>query len=306
LPRPSPSNSPLVVLGRGAGLGSVLRTLRDFDNPLTVIVATAERADAPRAADGADDSAVSELRRSIDALTSDRAVLARALRRPLTIDRLGSHPLGNLVLGSLTAAFGDLGTASTWLGERLGINGAVLPATAGPLSYSIEAERRTIRGSEPTDGREPQRLRLVPERPQTEPKAIEAIAGAGTVVIAPGPLFSGVLAVTAIPAIREALRAAPGTILWIANLGFEPGDSLHGQLDTLHRHQVRVDAVLFDPAAADPEFGPGRLAARGVEAIPRRLASQTPGTHDRQLLAAVLAALVSGRAASTPGGRLPG
>ncbi len=233
-------------------------------------------------------------------------MLARALRRPLTIERLGSHPLGNLVLGSLTAAFGDLGTASTWLGERLGINGAVLPATAGPLSYSIEAERRTIRGSEPTDGREPQRLRLVPERPQTEPKAIEAIAGAGTVVIAPGPLFSGVLAVTAIPAIREALRAAPGTILWIANLGFEPGDSLHGQLDTLHRHQVRVDAVLFDPAAADPEFDPGRLAARGVEAIPRRLASQTPGTHDRQLLAAVLAALVSGRAASTPGGRLPG
>jgi uncharacterized cofD-like protein len=277
-------NSSLVVLGRGRGLGSVLRTLRDSDSALTVIVATAESADGHSTPDQDADSALSELRRSIEALTDDRAALARALRRPLAIDRLGSHPLGNLVLGSLAGAFGDLGVASIWLGDQLGIGGAVVPATVDPLGYVIEPEPGAA-GS--AGGRQRHRLRLIPERPQTSRVATEAIAEADLIVLAPGELFSDVLAVSAIPAIRQAVRAAPGKVLWIANLRFEAGDSLYDQLDCLTRHQVRVDAVLFDPET-DPPVRPARLAALGVEAIARRLATPATGEFSHELLGAAL------------------
>jgi uncharacterized cofD-like protein len=292
-------SSPLVVLGRGRGLGSVLRTLRDLDNPLTVIVGTAECADAQQTADDAGEPALSELRQSIEALTDDRAALARALRRPLTLDRLGSHPLGNLVLGSLASAFGDLGVASIWLGDQLGIGGAVVPATVDPLSYVIEPERRLSRTAELADHREPRRLRLIPERPPTSRTATDALAQADLIVIAPGALFAGVLAVSAIPAIRQAMRAAPGRVLWIANLEFEEGDSLHDQFDALQRHQVRVDAVLFDPDI-DPPIDAGRLAAQGVEAIPRRLGASATGEYSYELLGAALSEVLSGLPARTP------
>jgi uncharacterized cofD-like protein len=297
-------NSSVVVLGRGRGLGSVLRTLRDLDNPLTVIVATAESADGGPTADPDAEPALSELRRSIDALTDDRAALARALRRPLTLDRLGSHPLGNLVLGSLASAFGDLGVASIWLGDQLGIGGAVVPATVDPLSYVIEPERRVSRRAELAGGPEPRRLRLIPERPQTSRTATDAIAEADLIVLAPGALFSGILAVSAIPAIRQAVRAAPGRVLWVANLEFEAGDSLHDQLDALQRHQVRVDAVLFDPAT-DPPVDADRLVAEGVEAIARRLGVPATGEYSYELLGAALSDVLGGLPASTPNGSRP-
>jgi uncharacterized cofD-like protein len=297
-------NSSVVVLGRGRGLGSVLRTLRDLDNPLTVIVATAESADGGPTADPDAEPALSELRRSIDALTDDRAALARALRRPLTLDRLGSHPLGNLVLGSLASAFGDLGVASIWLGDQLGIGGAVVPATVDPLSYVIEPERRVSRRAELAGGPEPRRLRLIPERPQTSRTATDAIAEADLIVLAPGALFPGILAVSAIPAIRQAVRAAPGRVLWVANLEFEAGDSLHDQLDALQRHQVRVDAVLFDPAT-DPPVDADRLVAEGVEAIARRLGVPATGEYSYELLGAALSDVLGGLPASTPNGSRP-
>jgi uncharacterized cofD-like protein len=297
-------NSSLVVLGRGRGLGSVLRTVRDFDNPLTVVVATAECADGSPA-DQNGEPALSELRRSIDALTDDRAALARALRRPLTLDHLESHPLGNLVLGSLASAFGDLGVASIWLGDQLGINGAVVPATIDPLSYVIEPERRVSRRAELAGGPELRRLRLIPERPETSRTSIDAIAEADLILLAPGDLFGGVLAVSAIPVIRQAVRAAPGRVLWVANREFEAGDSLNDQLDALQRHQVRVDAVLFDPEI-EPSVLSDRLADHGVEAVPRRLGSDGAGEYSYELLGAALIELLDGLSTSTPGGSRPG
>ena len=64
--------------------------------------------------------AVGDLRRSLLALTDDEVVLAQAFARPLTINRLGRHPLGNLVIRSAAEAFGDLSEAIQWLGEQLG------------------------------------------------------------------------------------------------------------------------------------------------------------------------------------------
>ena len=60
----------------------------------------------------------------------------------MTIERLGRQPLGNLMIGSVARAFGDYGTATKWLGEKLGVAGAVLPATTQPVLREIEPAGR--------------------------------------------------------------------------------------------------------------------------------------------------------------------
>lgn len=267
----------MAVLGRGPGLGSVLRALRGLEAELMVVVGAAQRL-APEASGPDPDAetrwpspAAGELRESLQALTGDEVALSRAMRRPLAIDRLGRHPLGSLLIQSLSSAFGDLGAASVWLGDQLGISGAVLPATPEPLSFSC-------RGGEPA---------FVPERPVLSAGVAGAIRGADLVLLAPGALCESVLVSTAIPGIADALQASRGRVIWIAGLTPEGDETAAEQLAALRRHRVRVEAVLYDPRArlrADAK----QLRAEGVEPMPRRLTGDPPVAHVPLLLRAAL------------------
>jgi uncharacterized cofD-like protein len=282
-------------MGRGRGLGAVLRAIRDLDLDLTVLVAVAERESEPSSALGPP-AAAGELRRSLEALTDDRVALARALRRPLAIDRLGRHPLGNLMIQSLASAFGDLAEASTWLGGQLGIRGAVLPVTAEPIHYRLVAERSGGPGSS--------RIEFVPAEPAVAPAVLAAIGRAHQILLAPGSLYRSVLMSCAVPAVRAALEAAPGRIVRISNIDGEaarpPGD--HGEV--LRRHGVRVDAVLYDPAVM-LQRPADQLARSGAELIPHRLTGPVPGVHDQDLLCAALAEIIGAGITSRPSASRP-
>ena len=282
MPRPSPSNRALTVIGRGGGLGTVLRALRRANVEIDVIVAVAEGPSPTATADDAlpDEAALSELRRSLQALAGDRAALARALRRPLSIDRLGRHPLGNLMLQSLNAAFDDLTAASEWLGDQLGIAGAVLPATSGPLRCEVEP------------GPNGPRLRFEPPDPPVSDLVIAAIRGARWILLAPGAALPAVLPAAGVPTIAAELTDAPGQVLWICDCAPDAVGSLSEQLDALHRHGVRIDAVLYDPRARG-NLDSRRLSALGIYEVPRRLLDAATGSHDRRLLLEALQELIS-------------
>jgi 2-phospho-L-lactate transferase/gluconeogenesis factor (CofD/UPF0052 family) len=276
-------SSELTVIGRGGGLGTVLRTLRETDVTVDVIVAVAE-GPFPPAADGApaDKAAFDELSRSLQALAGDRAALARALRRTLSIDRLGRHPLGSLILQSLTSAFGELTAASEWLGDQLGIAGAVLPATGEPIVCEIV--------SDPSGPR----LRFVPADPPVSHPVLAAIGRAQWILLAPGPVLRAVLPAAGVPAIATVLSDAPGRVLWICGVEPDAAEPLDEQLASLWRHGIRVDAILHDPRAS-AGLNHARLAELGVDEIPRRLIDPATGRHDRGLLLAALTQLTGSR-----------
>jgi 2-phospho-L-lactate transferase/gluconeogenesis factor (CofD/UPF0052 family) len=273
-------SSALTVIGRGGGLGTVLRTLRETDVTIDVIVAVAE-GPAPAAGDGvpANEAAFDELSRSLQALAGDRAALARALRRPLSIDRLGRHPLGSLMLQSLTSAFGELTAASEWLGDQLGIPGAVLPATSEPIVCEIV--------SDPPGPR----LRFVPPDPPVSEPVLAAIHRAQWILLAPGPVLRAVLPAAGVPAIAAVLGNAPGRVLWICDANPDPAQPLDEQLASLWRHGIRVDAILHDPQAP-AGLNEARLAELGVGEILRPLIDPATGRHDRALLLAALTPLI--------------
>ncbi len=286
------------MLGGGHGLASVLRALSNDPAELTVIVTIADdggsSGELRRRREG---PAVGDLRRSLLALTDDEVVLARAFARPLTINRIGRHPLGNLVIRSVADAFGNVGDATEWLGEQLGIAGRVLPATAEAVSLIADAGDVLLHGESAIGAatQEIGHLRFSPARPLVPAAVLEAIEQADWVLLAPGSLFTSVLAASAVPDVAAALSSSPARVLWIPNL--EPdaretaGMDAADHLAALRRHGVRPDVVLYDPAA-ELHFEADQLAREDLVACPRPLRGERQGLHDPALLRAALSELV--------------
>jgi uncharacterized cofD-like protein len=250
-------------------------------------------------------ASVEDLRRSLETLSRQKGALLRAIRRPLTIERLGRHPLGNLVIASAASAFDDYGRASIWLGEQLGIEGAVLPATGEPVRWQIEPEEDKRQPSSQSDVVDPSnRLRFIGDRIDSPPGAVDAIEQSQYALLAPGSLYRSVLATAAVPDLAAALSMTQARVLWIANLAHNPDQwpnmTAIDHLRALRLHGVRVDSVLYDPSA-DLRFDASELARYGVVAIPRALrSSRNPRVHDPKRLRSALGELI----ALHPTGRL--
>lgn len=287
----------MVVLGAGRGLISVLRAVRETDHHVTVIVSVAyegERADDSR--DRARGAGVGDLRRSLETLSGEHGALARAIRRQLTLEPLGRQPLGDLTLASAASALGDYAQASLWLGEQLGIDGAVLPATIEPVQRQIDVvEQPAPSESSVGAARGAKWLRFAGDRTSSPAAAIAAIREAQWVLLAPGALYRCVLSTAAVPSVASALRSASGRVVWIANLEPDAETADMTAIDHLHilwRHGVRVDLVLCDPSAT-LGVDTGELVKYGVESISEPLRSgSNPATHDAERLRAALASLI--------------
>jgi uncharacterized cofD-like protein len=279
----------------------VLQALRDQPRPLTVIVSIAyegEQGDDIR--HRLTGATVEDLRRSLEALTGEEGALLRAIARPLTVEHLGRHPLGNLVLASVAAAFDDYGRASLWLGEELGAVGAVLPATVGPVRIEIDDAVGLAPRADGLAHRSEAfgQLRFLGTRIDAPEACVDAISHAYCVVLAPGSLYRSVLSTAAVPALASALQKTSAPVVWLANL--EPDIRDAPQLSSidyvhvLHRHGIRLDLVLHDPAAG-LRFDPVDLRRHGVESLLTPLqSSANPGLHDSGRLRVALSELLGG------------
>jgi uncharacterized cofD-like protein len=292
----------IAVLGGGHGAASVLRALRAEAYELTAVVTVADDGGSSgelRRRHGG--PAVGDLRRALLALAGSEGTLARALARRHPTPGLGRHPLGNLVLSSLARRFGNLETASRWLGQQLGGGGSVLPATAEPVWLVADTGERIISGEAVIGNCEAtiRRLHFRPAQPVVSPTVLEAITSADYVLIGPGSLFTSVLAVCALPEIVRALASTPAEVVWICNLATQPGEAhgldAQGHLSALRRHGVRVDSVLQDPAA-ELHLTPDQLASARLPALGTPLRGACADVHDPALLCSALAELMSIRA----------
>ena len=137
-------------------------------------------------------------------------------------------------------------------------------------------------------------MRLVPADPAASPDALAAIANADQIVLAPGSLYTSIVAVLAVPALRNALRGAPGRIVQVANLATENETAGHDGTDHLRvvvEHGARVDDFLYDPehgVAVDVEA----VAALGTRPVPYAIARSDGTGHDARQLAQALSALL--------------
>jgi 2-phospho-L-lactate transferase/gluconeogenesis factor (CofD/UPF0052 family) len=264
-------------------------------------------------------------------------VWANALDHRFSGGELAGHSLGNLVLVGLSQTLGDFAEATAHVAALLGVTARVLPATSAAVDLCAETGEDAepgegvgdgadfADGEDVADGRvkgpraeysrtlvgqaliahsteRARRVWLRPERPAVPDEVLAAIAVADQVVLGPGSLFTSVLAVCAVTAIRDALAARTEGRIYVCNLGpREPETSGFGADDHLRAladHGVAVDTVVCDPATqvgvpslAGLSWTGGLDAGAALSVVQARVARPNGHTHDPALLAGVLEAL---------------
>jgi uncharacterized cofD-like protein len=286
----------VVVLGGGHGVAAVLGALRGAPVALTAIVTTAD--------DGGSSGhlrqqfggpAVGDLRRSLIALSDPTNPLATLMSRRLET-QCGRHPVGNLLIRSLTDSLGNLEESTHRLGQWLGVSGCVLPASVEPVTLLADTGDQVIAGESAIGDTADRivRLRFDPQWPRTPTAAVQAILSADLVLLAPGSLYTSTLATCALPSIVRAVTRTPGRVLWLCNLEPERAETAdmaaEDHLSALRGHGVRVDDVLYDPEAK-LHFTPATLARNSITGFACPLQAGSRAVHDPNLLGAALGSL---------------
>jgi len=140
-----------------------------------------------------------------------------------------------------------------------------------------------------------ERVQVVPADARPLPEAIAAIASADQVVLAPGSLYTSVLAVLVVDGLATAVRAAPGRVVQVGNLrpqhaetaGMDAADHLQAILD----HGGRVDTYLA-PDPGELAIDADRIRSLGAETVRVDVADAGAAEHDPDRLAIALAALL--------------
>ncbi len=289
------SPSPRVVaLGGGHGLAASLRAARQYAGDVTAIVSVADDGGSSgrlRQAFGI--PAPGDLRRCLVALGDPDSRWGRAFEYRFPAGELEGHAFGNLIITGLAASTGDFTTALVEAGHLVGVAGRILPATAGPVVLKAEVDGEEIVGQvRVQDAAGPKsRVSLVPSDANPPPGAAEAIAGADQVILGPGSLYTSVLAVTAVPALRQALAGRVGRRVYVCNLRPQvpetTGFDAAAHVQALRDHGVEVDVVIHDPSGMPA----GRL---DVPVVSAELALADGSGHDSERLAAILRQLAEG------------
>ncbi|MBW3557297.1 MAG: YvcK family protein [Actinobacteria bacterium] len=280
----------VVALGGGHGTAVTLQALRRYAGDIAAIVSVADDGGSSgrlRAAFGI--PAPGDLRRCLAALSDPAQPLARAFEHRFESGDVEGHTLGNLVIAGLTVATGSFTAALEEAGRLLGAVGRVLPATVEPVVLKAVAEGGEVEGQVAVAraGRISS-VSIVPPDAAPPEEALEAIAAADQLVIGPGSLFTSVLAVVSVPAIREALQRASGPKVYVCNLqaSSETRDfDVARHVDALIAHGLEPDVVLYDPSTISGGDCRSRLVAAP-------LARRDRPDHDPERLARALAALV--------------
>jgi uncharacterized cofD-like protein len=281
----------VVALGGGHGLAATLRAVCRYAGDITAIVSVADDGGSSgRLRDALGIPAPGDLRRCLVALGEPDSLWGRAFEYRFDAGELKGHPLGNLLIAGLAGATGDFTTALAEAGRLVGARGAVLPATVQPVVLNAEVDGEMVVGQvrvKYAPGRIV-RVGLEPPDAASPEAAPAAIARADQVIIGPGSLYTSILAVTIVPALREALAARSGGRVYVSNLRPQipetAGLDVAAHVEALRAHGVEVDVVVHDPNAMPA----GRL---GVPVVETAVARSDGLAHDPVRLAAVLSQL---------------
>jgi uncharacterized cofD-like protein len=315
----------IVAIGGGTGLSSLLRGLKEHTSNLTAIVTVAD--------DGGSSGAlreelgippVGDIRNCIAALADAEPLMGELLGyrfpggirvegQPVETEpgQLGGHPVGNLLLAALTALEGgDFEEGVRRMNRVLAVRGQVVPASGTPINLVARTRAGVIVSGQSTIMRttDIDRVWIEPDDVRAADDAIAAITAADIVVLGPGSLYTSVLPVLLIPAIRDAVASAHGMRLYVCNVAMQPGEtegydlSDHVEALIAHTQPGLVDLVLAndrhrggepDDQAAWPEDAVLLRWPPEVDAVPHLatdgVASTTvPHHHDPERLAAAI------------------
>jgi uncharacterized cofD-like protein len=287
----------VVALGGGHGLAASLTAARHYASDIAAVVSVADDGGSSgrlRAAFGIPPPG--DLRRCLVALADEDSPWTTAFEYRFGGGGLEGHAFGNLVIAGLAEATGSFEAALAEAARVLGAVGRVIPATREPVVLKAEVLAPDGSAGGWVEGQvavgQAGRIAgvaLVPADPEPPETALEALAAADQVVIGPGSLFTSVLAVVAVPAIRETLTATRGRKVYVCNLRPQvpetEGFDVAAHVAALRTHGLEVDVVLCHPGSLP-------IGNLDVPYVEKPIARHDGLAHDPVRLAAALADLV--------------
>ncbi|HIW96150.1 MAG TPA: uridine diphosphate-N-acetylglucosamine-binding protein YvcK [Candidatus Corynebacterium gallistercoris] len=277
----------IACLGGGHGLFNTLRSAREIGEHVSAIVTVAD--------DGGSSGRIrrelgtlppGDLRMALAALARDNErghMWEEALQHRFGGNgALKGHALGNFLITGLAQVMGSELAALDEIARLLCVRGRVIPMSPEPLDLEAEVlgleqdprEVVAVRGQvavASTFG-EVRRVRLIPDRPEASPEAVEAIMQADLVTMGPGSWFSSVIPHILVPGIVDALNTTKAPKALILNLVPEPGEteglSLEHHIHMFRQHcqDLNIDAVLVD-ASTMPRASTRRYLERAVQQL---------------------------------------
>ncbi|HEX2029250.1 MAG TPA: gluconeogenesis factor YvcK family protein [Nitriliruptorales bacterium] len=260
-----------VAIGGGHGLSRCLQALTHVVDHVTAVVTTAD--------DGGSSGRLREqlgvvppgdLRMALASL-SPRRDLARLLQYRFRSGELEGHSLGNLVIVATTDLNGgDVVAALDYVAAVLDARGRVVPCTTRPVQLCARVAEGEVAGQAAVArSRRVRDVWLEPADPPATADAVEAIARADLIVLGPGSLYTSIIPNLLVSGIADAVAAARGPTVLVANLREQPGETeglrLTDHVAALLEHApgVTLHAIVAHngpapggdgrPLAADPE-----------------------------------------------------
>jgi uncharacterized cofD-like protein len=246
----------IVTLGNGTGQATLLRGLCEHACEVTAIVGVTDNGGhsgqlrrqlhLPQMGDA---------RQCLSALLDPQSVWGQLLRHRFTEGELRGLSVGNFILAALTQQHGSLHAAVESVRQAAGLRQQVLPVSDGDTHIGAELQDgQCIVGEWEIMQRQPWTpiVQLFLQPPvAAHPTVLEAIAGADLVVICPGSLLTGTIALLLHPGVREALIASQAPCVYVGNLMTQPGQT-DGYTARQHLTVLttylgrRVDAVVLN------------------------------------------------------------
>jgi uncharacterized cofD-like protein len=289
------ADSPSVVaLGGGHGLATSLKAAQLYAGRVTAVVSVADDGGSSgRLRQIAGIPAPGDLRRCLVAMAADRSLWARAFEYRFPSGDLEGHALGNLLIAGLANVTGDFGEALDVASRLVEATGRVLPATSVPVVLKADVAGTEVVGqvNVSTSPHAISSVSIVPPDAPVSDEVLRALSEADQIVIGPGSLFTSVLAVCAVPTIRDTLATSTtGKRVYVCNLrpqppetaGFSSADHVQAVLD----HGIALDAIVVSAGASTDRPPPATLL--GVPVVAADLGRPDGSGHDPARLAAVL------------------
>lgn len=258
-----------------------------------------------------------DLRMALSALAADdpdgRLWSATLQHRFAGTGALAGHAVGNLLIAGLADILGDFQAALDRVAELTHSAGRVFPMVNRPLDIEadvagLDDDPRIImpvRGqvAVATTPGTVRRVKLIPEKPEANPLAVQAISQADLITIGPGSWFSSVIPHLLVPDLINAVSSANSALrVVIVNLTAEAGET-QGFTTERHIHMLRqhcpslkVDVLLLNEHLSrfhsQREHIARAAASIGAEVAYADLRdAENPALHHPQKLSEALQAL---------------
>ena len=220
----------IVVVGRGTGLSTLLRGLKDYSSNITAIVTVAD--------DGGSSGRLrreigvlppGDIRNCLAALADEEELLTELFQYRFEAGTgLVGHSFGNLFLTVMSEITGDLEQAVMASSKVLAISGKVLPATLSDVNLWAEMEDgRLVEGESniPQAKGKIRNIGCIPANPPALPAAVKAIKEAEYIIIGPGSLYTSIIPNLLVPEIRDAIAKADVPRIYVCNIMTQPGET---------------------------------------------------------------------------------